>query len=69
MPIDSEDKRRSVPKIIPGVPGLSGVFMEPDGSIDSVADREHIAGFYRGLPPTPIIAVGRKKGLLLGIYP
>lgn len=37
MPVDDEDKRRSV----------AGVPMVPDGTIDA-EDRRHVSGVYRG---------------------
>lgn len=59
MAIDDADKRKSV----------SGIPMNPDGTI-SAQDRQHIAGFYRGIAAAaPPVAVKKgTKGLLLGVF-
>lgn len=66
MAIDSEDKRRSVLGF--GLPYMA-VAPNPDGTINA-ADREHIAGFYRGIaagaPPVAVQVASR--GLLMGVY-
>lgn len=59
MAIDTEDKRRSV----------AGIPMNPDGTINA-QDRQHIAGFYRGIAAAaPPVEVSKPSiGALLGVY-
>jgi len=67
MAVDDADKRRSVPAVFPGLPGIRGP--EPDGTIDG-GDRLHIAGYYRGITPDVPPDLARKRhGFLLGAYP
>lgn len=67
MAIDSADKRRSVPKGVPGMPGMARGPI-PDGTIDQ-GDRLEIAGFYRGITPVlPSAVTIRRNGLLMRVY-
>jgi hypothetical protein len=70
MAVDTEEKRRSVPYIITGLPPLANVPPTPDGAIDDT-DLAHAAGFYREveaeepapppiLPPPPPQAPGEQ---------
>jgi hypothetical protein len=69
MPIDSEAKRRSVPRWITGLPGMSQAPI-PDGALDA-GDRQQIAGVYRGIAagaPGVLPSALKRKGTLLRVY-
>lgn len=72
MPVDSEEKRKGVPRWMTGIPGFGGnTGIMPDGTLDA-EDRQNATGVYpgiaAGLPVSGAAGRHRPNGLLLGVY-
>ena len=72
MAVDTEEKRKGVPRWMTGIPGFAGnTMIIPDGTLDA-EDRQNATGVYPGIsagaPPAGATGRKRQSGLLLGVY-